>query len=94
VYGGVQRIEFGLSQWYYIPMKKTTGKRSLEGYKIFPFIAWGLTFAFAVFVYNITTELQDVAEKLQSQAKQQAVQADSFNPSGANFGQNEATKPE
>jgi uncharacterized membrane protein len=75
-------------------MKKTTGKRSLEGYKIFPFIAWGLTLAFAVFVYNITTELQGVAEQLQSQATQQALQIDTLNSAGSNLGQYEAVKLE
>lgn len=75
-------------------MKKTTGKRSLEGYKIFPFIAWGLTLAFAVFVYNITTELQGIAEQLQSQTNRQALQIDNSNPSGSNFGQYKAAEPE
>jgi len=48
-------------------MKQDTGKRSLEGLKIFPYIAWALTAMFAFFVYQITTDLQAVTEDLQVQ---------------------------
>lgn len=48
-------------------MKKYKVKRSLEGLKIFPYVAWGLMFGFAFFVYNITTELQDVTAELRTQ---------------------------
>lgn len=48
-------------------MKQDTGKRSLEGFRVFPYVAWGLTLGFAVFVYNITSELQAVTEDLQAQ---------------------------
>ena len=59
-------------------MKRTAGKRSLEAYKIFPYVAWGLVFGFAFFVYNIVTELQDTTAQLQQQTKalQQQVAAD------------------
>jgi len=46
-------------------MKKNGNKQMLESYKVFPFIAWGLTFGFAVFVYNITVELRDITSDLQ-----------------------------
>jgi len=50
-------------------MKQDTGKRSLEGLKVFPYVAWGLTVVFALFVYNITTDLQAVTAQLQEQAR-------------------------
>lgn len=42
-------------------------KRSLESYKIFPYVAWGLIGGFAFFVYNLVTELEDTAAQLQQQ---------------------------
>jgi hypothetical protein len=48
-------------------MKHDTGKRSLEGLKVFPYVAWGLVFGFAFFVYDITLKLQDVTDRLQVQ---------------------------
>lgn len=42
-------------------------KDALETFKIFPYIAWGLTIVFAVFVYNITQELQAITADLQAQ---------------------------
>jgi len=50
-------------------MKHDTGKRSLEGLKVFPYVAWGLTVVFALFVYNITTDLQAVTAQLQQQTQ-------------------------
>jgi len=50
-------------------MQLDTGKRSLEKFKIFPYVAWGLTIGFAIFVYNITTELQAVTRDLQQQTQ-------------------------
>ena len=50
-------------------MKNDTGKRSLEGLKVFPYVAWGLTVVFALFVYNITTDLQAVTAQLQQQTQ-------------------------
>lgn len=49
-------------------MKQDTGKRTLEGHALFPYVAWALTAGFAFFVYNITTDLQAVTEDLQTQA--------------------------
>lgn len=50
-------------------MKQDRGKRALEAYRVFPYVAWVLTFGFAVFVYNIVTELQAVTLQLQSQTE-------------------------
>ena len=47
--------------------KKKTG-RSLESFAVFPYIAWGLTILFALFVYNITIDLKETATRLQTQA--------------------------
>ena len=66
-------------------MTKQTGKRSLEAYKIFPYIAWGLTVVFALFVYNITRELQDVTNQLQTQADQLQVQINTNQDTEADF---------
>ncbi|MCA9359954.1 hypothetical protein KC850_02855 [Candidatus Kaiserbacteria bacterium] len=51
-------------------MKTNGNDKALEAYKIFPFVAWGLTIGFAFFVYNIATELQAVADNLEEQANQ------------------------
>lgn len=45
---------------------KSTGKRSLEGYKIFPFMAWALIGVFALFVYTLASDVSEVTEKLKS----------------------------
>jgi len=42
--------------------------RTLESFPIFPYIAWGVTFFFAYFVYQITVELQETTKQLQTQA--------------------------
>jgi|GEM_PF-1078893 hypothetical protein len=59
-------------------MKQTKGKRSLEAYKIFPYVAWGLILGFTFFVYNLVTDLQDTTSQLQKQtnALQQQVSSD------------------
>jgi hypothetical protein len=49
---------------------KKTGKRSLEGYIIFPFIAWGLIGLFALFVYHLFNEVGEVAERLEKPQSQ------------------------
>lgn len=51
-------------------MKTNGNDKALESYKIFPFVAWGITFAFAYFVYDITTELKSVVQDLQVQTEQ------------------------
>ncbi|MBP6881335.1 MAG: hypothetical protein KBC35_01810 [Candidatus Pacebacteria bacterium] len=50
-------------------MKTNGNDKALESYKIFPYVAWILTFSFAVFVYSITVKLNAVAEDLQAQTK-------------------------
>jgi hypothetical protein len=62
-------------------MKKLNGSdRTLESFKIFPYVAWGLTALFAFFVYDITQELRDVTEQLQTQADQIQLQVDNLQP--------------
>ena len=51
-------------------MKTNGNDKSLESYKIFPYIAWTITFIFAYFVYTITTDLQMVVRELQVQTQQ------------------------
>ncbi len=50
-------------------MKTVTKNRQLESLKVFPYIAWALTAAFAFFVYHITVELRQVADDLQTQSE-------------------------
>jgi cell division protein FtsN len=49
--------------------KQSNNDKSLEAYKIFPYVAWGVTIVFALFVYNITMELKAVTDDLQAQTK-------------------------
>jgi hypothetical protein len=51
-------------------MKTNGNDKSLETYKIFPYIAWAITFIFAYFVYNITIDLKMVAQDLQDKTQQ------------------------
>lgn len=51
-------------------------ERALETFKIFPYVAWGLTLVFAVFVYNITRELQAVTHDLQRQTQELKIQVE------------------
>lgn len=48
-------------------VKPSPGDKTLESLKVFPYLAWAVTLLFAVFVYNITLELQQVTTKLQAQ---------------------------
>lgn len=48
---------------------KSKSDKSLESFAIFPYVAWGLTIIFAVFVYNIAVDLQDTASRLQRQTE-------------------------
>ena len=50
-------------------MKTNGNDKALESYKIFPYVAWGVTLFFTVFVYNITMELKNVTEDLQAQTQ-------------------------
>lgn len=47
-----------------IKLKPAKGDRTLEQYRIFPFIAWGLVIFFALFIYHITTELRGITDQL------------------------------
>ena len=71
---------------------KGTGadSKSLESYKIFPYVAWTVTFGFVFFVYNIALELQTVTENLQRQTSQLQQQ---MSAPGSNLEQLE-TEPE
>lgn len=60
-------------------MQQHQGKRALEKYTIFPYVAWTLTIGFALFVYNIATELQDVAGRLETQTQSLQRQIDNNN---------------
>jgi len=48
---------------------KHQSDRTLESFKVFPYVVWGVTIVFAVFVYNIAVELKETADKLQAQAE-------------------------
>ena len=49
-------------------IKTKANGRSLESFAVFPYIAWGVTILFAIFVYNITLDLKETATRLQAQA--------------------------
>lgn len=51
-------------------MKTNGNDKALEAYKIFPYVAWGLTIVFVLFVYNIVLELKEVTQNLQEQTYQ------------------------
>ncbi|MCD5381054.1 MAG: hypothetical protein LR008_00580 [Candidatus Pacebacteria bacterium] len=51
-------------------MKTNGNDKTLESYKVFPIIAWVTTFLFAVFVYNITSDLKEITQELQQQTTQ------------------------
>ena len=48
---------------------KHKSDRSLESLSVFPYVAWGITFVFAYFVYTLATDLQATAERLQVQVE-------------------------
>ena len=50
-------------------MKTNGNDKTLESYKIFPYIAWTLTIGFGLFLYNLTLELKEVASDLQVQTQ-------------------------
>ncbi len=54
-------------------MMQVSGERTLEKYKAFPYLVWMLVLGFALFVYNITLELRDVAEDLRASTSLQYV---------------------
>lgn len=45
-------------------------KRSLEQYRIFPYIAWALVGGFAIFVYTLTVQLSSATTTLEASTKQ------------------------
>jgi len=45
-------------------------KFTLEQYKFFPFLAWGLVIGFIVFTYALTVQLLESTTSLQSQKSQ------------------------
>jgi len=47
---------------------KHQSDRSLESFVLFPYIAWGVTILFAIFVYNLAVNLQETASRLEIQA--------------------------
>lgn len=49
-------------------MKTNGNDKSLESYRVFPIVAWTLTFGFALFVYNITQDLKEIALSLEEQS--------------------------
>lgn len=51
-------------------MLHTTGERTLEKYKIFPYIAWATCLGFAIFVYAITVQLNEATENLSKSTTQ------------------------
>lgn len=60
-------------------MKKIgSSNRSLEGFRAFPYVAWGLIILFAFFVYKITLELQAVTNDLSIQNQQVQFQIDTL----------------
>ena len=61
-------------------MKTNGNDKALESYKIFPFIAWGITLGFAFFVYTIAMDLKDTAQQLG--AKADALEQKAKTPAG------------
>jgi hypothetical protein len=53
---------------YTADMKTNGNDKTLESYKIFPFLAWILVIGFAFFVYTIAMDLKDTADRLGAQA--------------------------
>jgi len=47
-------------------MKKRTSDRTLESFKIFPYLAWGVTLFFSYFVFTIIVDLQQTVQQLQT----------------------------
>ena len=66
-------------------LKLNGNNRSLETTKIFPYVAWTLTFGFALFVYNITMELKDVATDLQQQTQWLEEKIDTVSDTNTDF---------
>lgn len=50
-------------------------KRSLEKYRVFPYIAWTLVGGFAFFVYTLTAELSTATAELEAATNQLEIRA-------------------
>jgi hypothetical protein len=50
-------------------MRPRVSDRSLESFKIFPYIAWVLIIGFGVFVYQITQKLEEVSAEIDMHSK-------------------------
>ena len=68
-------------------MKKSGNKRSLESFKVFPYLAWTVIAGFGFLVYHISVELRTVTQDLstqsefiETQAKKSPEQIENFNP--------------
>jgi hypothetical protein len=56
-------------------MKKIGTDRTLESFKVFPYLAWGLVIIFTAVVYNITLHLRIAASELKTQTEFTQMQA-------------------
>lgn len=52
--------------------------RSLESFKIFPYIAWALIIGFAFFVYKINLMVEKITTDIESQSEFIRAQDDAF----------------
>ncbi len=60
-------------------------KRSLEQYRVFPYIAWVLVGGFAFFVYTLTAELSSATAKLDATTNQLEARANQDPATITNF---------
>ena len=49
-------------------MKRNIGKRALESYRVFPYIAWTLVIGFSLFVINLASELGNVTKNIEDRS--------------------------
>lgn len=56
--------------WVVFRYNTAMSKRSLEQYRVFPYIAWTLVGGFAFFVYTLTTELSTATAELEATTNQ------------------------
>ncbi len=50
-------------------MKRNSNTRTLESFKVFPYLAWALVAGFCFLVYHISVELRAVAQELNTQSE-------------------------
>jgi hypothetical protein len=65
-------------------MKKTSNDRTLESFKIYPYVTWGLIIGFSVFVYNITQKLEAVTTELSAYSEQTEIDTANIKPPAQN----------